>query len=255
MTTFQHAIVRTPCPEMIHGITTADLGTPDYSLALKQHSDYVAALRSTGLQVQMLPPDGSYPDSVFVEDVALITPGMAVITSPGAGSRRGEEQGMEAVLKGFFEIIERIYYPGTLEAGDVMMAGNHFFIGLSERTNRNGAGQLIRILEKYGNTGEVVKVEDTLHLKTGVSYLEDDTILVTGELADHPAFNHFRKILVPPDEAYAANAVRVNSMVLLAEGYPKTLRMLEAKGYKLHVLDVSEFRKLDGGLSCLSLRF
>ncbi len=240
---------------MVHGITSAGLGAPDYRLALKQHKAYVSALRSLGLQVTMLEPDSSYPDSTFVEDVALCTSKMAVVTSPGAVARMGEEAGMEKVLSGYFDHLERISYPGTLEAGDVMMVGDHFYIGISERTNQNGAEQLIRILQRYGMTGEGVRFDEMLHLKTGVSYLEDDTMLVIDELSAHPAFERFKKIIVPPEEAYAANAVWVNNTVLLAKGYPKTLRNLECNGYRVLLLDVSEFRKLDGGLSCLSLRF
>lgn len=240
---------------MIHGITSSSLGVPEYRLAVQQHKAYISALRSLGLNVTVLPPDSSYPDSTFVEDVALCTPEIAIVTSPGAVQRRGEEVEMEEVLRAFYDRLERISYPGTLDGGDVMMAGNHFFIGISARTNINGAEQLIRILEKHGMTGEKVTFQNLLHLKTGVSYIENDTILATGELSEHPSLKKFWKIIVPPEESYAANAVWINGSVLLPKGYPHTLRNLEANGFPVILLDVSEFRKLDGGLSCLSLRF
>jgi dimethylargininase len=132
---FKHAIVRTPCPEMIHGITSSSLGKPDYTLALNQHKQYVEALRSLGLEITVLEPDNRFPDSTFVEDVALCTAGFSVITNPGASSRKGEQVDIERILGSFYDSIEHIDAPGTLEAGDVMMTGRHFYIGFSERTN------------------------------------------------------------------------------------------------------------------------
>jgi len=175
---FKHAIVRTPCPEMIDGITSASLGKPDYNLALKQHAAYVAALKKLGLKVTVLDMDSRFPDSTFVEDVALCTRELAIITAPGADSRKGEQLEMVKVLESFYDRIEQIKSPGTLEAGDVMMAGSHFFIGISERTNTEGARQLIHILDSHGMSGEMVELKDILHLKTGVSYLEEEVVLV-----------------------------------------------------------------------------
>jgi dimethylargininase len=252
---YKHAIVRTPCPEMVHGITTASLGKPDYKLALDQHVKYVEALESLGLEITVLGPDSRFPDSTFIEDVALCTPGMAVITSPGAASRKGEEADMIRVLGLFYDHLEFIKAPAMLEAGDVMMAGSHFYIGISDRTNHEGAEQLISILNRYGMTGEKVKLSGLLHLKTGVSYLEDQMILVGKELSDHPAFGTFRKIMVSVGEAYAANSVWVNGTVLVPAGFPETKANIERAGFNTLAADVSEFQKLDGGLSCLSLRF
>ncbi len=252
---FTHAIVRTPCPEMIRGITTASLGKPGHSEALMQHRAYIETLESLGLEVTVLAPDGRFPDSTFVEDVALCTPRVAVITSPGEVTRRGEEIEMEGVLGSFYDRLETIRLPGTLEAGDVMMTGSHYFIGISGRTNREGATQLTSILEKYGMSAETIELERLLHLKTGISYLGDDLLLVCSELADHPAFRKFRKILVPPHEAYAANSVWINGTVLVPSGFPQTRERIGQAGRKTLPLDISEFAKLEGGLSCLSLRF
>lgn len=252
---FKKAIVRTPCEEMIHGITAASLGKPDYRLALKQHAAYVDALRSCGLQVSILEADPGFPDSTFVEDVALCTSNFAVLTNPGASSRNGEKTAMLPVLERFFPLVERIDKPGTLDAGDVMRVGAHIYIGISQRTNHEGADQLIGILEKHGMSGQKVQLKEMLHLKTGVSYLENHKMLLSGEFCMHPAFAHFEKIEVEEAESYAANSLWINGTVLVPRGFPGTLRKIKDAGYPTLEVEVSEFRKLDGGLSCLSLRF
>jgi len=252
---FSKAVVRIPCPEMIHGLSSASLGRPDYKLALKQHETYVEALRSCGLKVTILEPDSEFPDSCFVEDVALCSTDFAIVTNPGASSRKGETGEMEFVLGGFFENIERIKAPGTLEAGDVMMCGSHFYIGISERTNREGARQLIGFLEKYGMSGEMIPLSKMLHLKSGLSYLENENLLITDEFLLHPAFSHFNLIEVERAEAYAANSLWINDNVLVPSGFPDTLSKIKVRGFNTLEVDVSEFQKLDGGLSCLSLRF
>lgn len=252
---FKNAIVRKPCPEMIRGISSASLGIPDYNRALEQHRAYVDALRSCGLEVKVLEADSRFPDSVFVEDVALCTSECAIVTNPGASSRNGEQLEMKPVLETYYKKVESIDPPGTLEAGDVMMHGKHFYIGLSKRTNAWGAEQLIRILENYGMSGSTLPLTEMLHLKTGLSCLEQNRLLVTGEFIHHPAFDTFQKIVVDPHEAYAANSLWINSWVLVPAGFPGTLEKIQRAGYKTIVLEMSEFRKLDGGLSCLSLRF
>jgi len=252
---FKNAIVRKPCPEIINGLTSVSLGKPDYEKALEQHAGYVEALRSCGLHVKVLEADSQFPDSVFVEDVSLCTSECAIVTNPGAPSRNGEKIGIQPVLKHFYENLESIESPGTLDAGDVMMVGKQYYIGISERTNIQGAEQLIALLEKYGMMGTTVPLKEMLHLKSGLSYLEQNHLLITGEFINQSAFAEFQKIEVDPDEAYAANSLWVNSTVLVPAGFPKTRKKIEQAGYRTKVLDVSEFRKLDGGLSCLSLRF
>ena len=252
---FRKAIVRIPCVRMVEGLSTAGLGIPDYHLALHQHDQYVRALKSCGLEVYMLPPDHDFPDSTFVEDTALLTPEVAVITCPGAPSRSGEIESMKGYIKRFYNNIVSIKMPGTLEAGDVMMAGKHFYIGLSERTNKEGAKQLIHILENYGMRGTMVNISGMLHLKSGVSYLENNHLLAAGPLAEHPAFKDYHIISVPDKEAYAANSLWINGTVLVPEGYPLSLQKIRDCGYDTMVMAMSEFQKLDGGLSCLSLRF
>ena len=136
-----------------------------------------------------------------------------------------------------------------------MMVGNHYYIGISERTNHKGADQLMRILDQYGMSGSKIPLHTMLHLKSGVSYLENNQLLVSGEFVDHPVLAGFEQMVVEPGESYAANSLWVNSRVLVPAGFPKTLEMIKQAGYDTRVVDVSEFRKLDGGLSCLSLRF
>jgi len=252
---FSKAIVRTPAPSMINGLTSVRLGQPVFDLALKQHGEYIQALESCGLEVTCLDALPEYPDSTFVEDVALLTPECAILTNPGAPSRRGEVAGIRKSIEQHFDHIEEITSPGTLEAGDVMMVGSHFFIGLSSRSNQNGADQLIALLENYGMTGSVIALQDVLHLKTGVAYLEHNNLLACGEFLTHPDFQAFNILPIDSTESYAANCIWVNDRVLVPQGFPKALETIRKAGYDVLVIDVSEFRKLDGGLSCLSLRF
>lgn len=258
MKKFNNVIVKKPCKAMIDGITSApELGKPDYELALKQHEAYIEALKKCGVEVTVLPADENFPDSCFVEDPALITKHCAIITNPGAESRNGEKYEIVKAIKEFFpdDKIEYIVEPGTLEGGDVMMVGDHFYVGQSARTNLEGIKQLTKILEKYGMTCSEVPLEEVLHLKTGVNYLENNNMLVSGEFVTKPDFEKFNKIEIPAEEAYAANCIWVNDTVIVPEGYPTVLKDVQDLGYKTLVVDTSEYRKLDGGLSYLSLRF
>lgn len=252
---FSNAIVRTPGKSMIKGLTTAHLGTPDYELALAQHQSYIRALTKCGLKVTVMSADEEFPDSTFVEDAALLTPRCAIITNPGAASRKGETLKIRETVEKFYSDIEVINEPGTVEAGDVLSVGEHYYIGLSARTNRAGANQLIQILAKYGMTASTVELGHVLHLKTGVAWLEDNNLVVAGEFVDKPEFARFNRLVVPDEEAYAANCIRVNGTVLLPARYPITTRRIADLGYPVIEVEMSEFQKLDGGLSCLSLRF
>jgi dimethylargininase len=254
---FTRAIVRTPAATLTEGISTAGLGKPDYALALKQHKAYIEALRACKVEVFVLDADPAYPDSCFVEDTAVLAERVAVIDNPGAPSRKGEEHKVEAALRRFYpeDQIEHITSPGTLEGGDVLRVGDYFYVGLSERTNRAGAQQLLAHLRKHGYDGCTLEVNESLHLKSGVAYLENNRLLVAGEWIDHPAFAEFEKIVIHPDEAYAANSLWVNKTVLIPAGYPAMKRKLQEAGMNILEVDTSEYRKLDGGLSCLSLRW
>ncbi|WP_419024846.1 dimethylarginine dimethylaminohydrolase family protein [Emergencia sp.] len=258
MKKFNHVIVRRPCKAMVEGITSApELGKPDYELALKQHDAYIEALKQCGVDVTVLEADERYPDSCFVEDPALITRKCAIITNPGAASRNGEKDEIVGAVKKFFsdDQIEYIKAPGTLEGGDVMMVGDHFYVGRSARTNEEGIRQLTEILAKYDMTCSEVTLEKVLHLKTGVNYLENNNMLVSGEFIEKPDFEKYDKVVIPEEEAYAANCIWVNDKVIVPEGYPAVLEAVKGMGYETLLVDTSEYRKLDGGLSCLSLRF
>lgn len=255
---FQNVIVRKPSKTLMEGITSApELGKPDYELAIKQHDAYIAALKQCDVKVTELEPLDAFPDSCFVEDVAVVTRKCAIITNPGAASRNGETNYIVETIRKFYEEdqIEFIKAPGTLEGGDVMMVGDHFYVGRSARTNEEGIRQFIAILEKYGLTGSEVTLEEVLHLKTGVNYLENDTFLVAGEFIEKEEFQYGKQIVIPEDEAYAANCIWVNGTVIVPEGYPKVVAAVKNAGYKVITTDTSEYRKIDGGLSCLSLRF
>jgi len=255
---FKNVIVRRPSRSLVNGITSApELGKPDYELALKQHDSYIAALESCGVAVTVLEADEAFPDSCFVEDTAVLTKNCAIISNPGAAARNGEINSMIGVIKKFYpeDRIEYIKNPGTLEGGDVMMVDNHFYVGLSARTNAEGARQFIALLEKHGHTGSVVELTEFLHLKTGVNYIENNNMLISGEFISSPIFSKFNHMLVDENEAYAANCIWVNNKVIVPAGYENIRRKIAAAGYDVIVVDTSEYRKLDGGLSCLSLRF
>lgn len=256
---FTHAIVRPPARNFAHGLTTVDLGAPDIDTALAQHAAYCAALARHGCTLITLPADDAHPDSTFVEDTALILPGEgAIITRPGADSRAGEVHAIREALAAFFADLPAITAPGTLDAGDVCEAGRTVFIGISLRTNHEGASQLATWLARYGVESRLVDIRHTpgiLHLKSGVVALDPDRLLCIDALAAHAAFADRHVIRVPVGEEYAANCVRVNDVVFVADGYPGTHALLRAAGYTLEPLAMSEFAKMDGGLSCLSLRF
>jgi dimethylargininase len=202
-----------------------------------------------------LPRDEDYPDSVFVEDTAVLTDKFAVITNPGAPSRKGEVISIKEELLKLYAEIEEIQYPGTLDGGDVMKVREHFYIGLSSRTNQEGADQFVNILQKYGYSNSIIRLKSMLHLKTGVSYLGNNDLLVAGEMISIEEFTNFNRIEVPQEESYSANCISANDNILLASGFPETRGKISSAGYSIIELNMSEFRKIDGGLSCLSLRF
>jgi dimethylargininase len=253
---FKKIIVRTPAKSVVNGITSQNLGKPDIELTLEQHKKYIETMKKTGVEVIILPADERFPDGNYVEDVAVLLDNCAVITNPGAESRKGEVHSMSEVLKEHFQNIEYIKAPGTLEGGDVMRVNDHFYIGLSRRTNIEGAEQFIKILEKYGYTGSTIPVNNVLHLKTGTVYLDNNNLLATGEFIHNKEFNEkFNIIEIPEDESYAVNCIKMNDYVIMPEGFPKTKRLLLDLGYDILETPMSEFQKMDGGLTCLSLRF
>ncbi len=255
---FQRAIVRAPGENFAAGVTTANLGPPVLTRALEQHQAYCAALEHCGLTLSRLLPDAQHPDAPFVEDIAILTERCAILTRPGAASRAGEVDTIRPAVDDFYPDSYLIAAPGTLDGGDVCQAGQHFFIGLSGRTNNAGARQLAQILASFDYTSSLVdirRVGGLLHLKSGVSWLGDGQLLVTASLRHEVAFARYDLITAPAGEEYAANCVRVNTKVLIAAGYPIVEALLQQQNYQVIPLEMSEFQKMDGGLSCLSLRF
>ena len=255
---FKHTIVRTPCSKICDGITSApELGQPIYEKALEQHAKYIEALKATGVDVLVLPALEEYPDSCFVEDVAVLSEKCAIITNPGAGTRNGETDYIVDAIKKFYsdDQIGYIKAPGTLEGGDVMKVGDIFYVGVSARTNEEGIKQFADFFGSYGYEVKAVPLTEVLHLKTGVNYIENNKMLVSGEFIDKPDFASYEKIIVPEEEAYGANCIWMNGTVIVPEGYDAVKKAVEEAGYPVILVDTSEFRKIDGGLSCLSLRF
>ena len=255
---YTHAIVRPPGPNFADGITTAKLGRPDLAKALAQHEAYCQALEACGLTLVRLPPDPRFPDSTFVEDAAVLTPDRAILTHPGAESRRGEIDEIHEPISRFFRSVERIEPPGTLDGGDVCESGDRMLIGISARTNEEGAHQLSNHVMRDGYQPALIDIRSIpgiLHLKSGVSCLGEGRFAVIDALRDHEVFRGQSIVRVPQREEYAANCVRVHDTVLLASGYPHMESLLGDLGLRVLTLEMSEFRTMDGGLSCLSLRF
>jgi dimethylargininase len=255
---FTKAIVKQPSATFAAGETSVDLGKPDFDKTLEQHQAYCDALESCGIELIRLPSEEQYPDSTFVEDTALLTPPGAVLTRPGAESRRGEVESIVPVIRDYIQNTYSIEEPGTLDAGDVCEAGEHFFIGISRRTNEHGARQLAGILQSFGYTTSLIDIRslsNILHLKSGLAYLPGKRLVIIDALREFEEFYGYNLICLNSTEEYAANCLSVNGRVLIASGFPILKRELERLGYPTITLDMSEFQKMDGGLSCLSLRF
>jgi dimethylargininase len=255
---FRHAIVRTPAGNFADGLTTVDFGKPDFTKVLVQHAAYCKALEECGLQLVGLDADLDHPDSTFVEDTAVLTAESAILARPGARSRLGEVAAIRATIERLYSTVHEIEPPGTLDGGDICEAGTHFFIGISHRTNEEGARQLSQFLAADGYTCSLLDIRSMasiLHLKSGIAYLDNQNLVVMEELVDRKGFAGYNLVRVPAEERYACNCLLVNDRVLLPTGFPGINATLTGLGYKTLLLDVSEFRKMDGGLSCLSLRF
>ncbi len=255
---FSRAIVRPPSSNFADGLTSVELGVPDFALACEQHAHYCGALERAGLELIRLPEDAAYPDATFVEDAAILSARCNILTNPGAPSRSGEVAAIREVLSSLAVESSAIESPGTLDGGDICEVGEHFLIGVSQRTNWDGAAQLAALLTSAGYSSACIDIRETagiLHLKSGIAALDDRRIVAINALAGHPALKHHELVRVPAGEEYAANCIRVNDHLLVAAGFPRTQRTLEELGFQLIVLDMSEFQKMDGGLSCLSLRF
>ncbi len=255
---FTRAIVKPPCTRFAAGLTSVDLGQPDLDRACEQHQAYCQALEMCGLEVVALAADEEHPDSTFVEDTAVLTARGAIITRPGAESRRAEIDAIEPVLRRYYKDIHSIREPGTVDGGDVCQIGEHFLIGVSNRTNEEGANQLARRLESLGYTSGLIDIRgisNILHLKSGLAYIGGKRLLISETFPTHEEFRRYELTYLSSVEQYAANCVALNGKVLIAAGFDTMKNQLEDLGYQTIALEMSEFEKMDGGLSCLSLRF
>jgi dimethylargininase len=252
---FTHAIVREPGRSVVNGISSAS-SPPSYEGVVTEHRAYIAALRDAGLTVDVLPPLEDFPDSIFVEDPALVFPEGAILLRPGVASRLGEAEHMRAPLKRHFARVLELEGGEYADGGDVLVSQNDVFIGLSRRTNRAGADRLVTLLGHLGRKARVAETPaDILHFKSASSLLSEDTVMATKRLADSGVFNDLKVLVVPEGEEGAANFLRINDTVLVGDRYPRTIEMLAREGFTAKPVKIDEIRKLDAGLSCMSLRW
>jgi len=253
---FTDAVVRRPGLSVVNGLRTVDRGQPDIKLFRAEHRAYVNALERAGLKVEVLPPLEAFPDSVFIEDTALCLPGGTVILSPGAPSRAGEAEATATALSELGHEIWRMVPEGCVDGGDILVTDTMILVGLSARTNQAGFDALKNVLGGWGYSVHAVRTPDhVLHFKSDCSLLDRETILATSALSGAECFAPFRVLTVPPGEEPAANSVRVNDTVLVPAGFPATADLIARAGYKVEVVGAGQAALLDGGLSCMSLRF
>lgn len=253
---FSHAMCRKPSRSITKGLRALNIGDPDYDLFCQQHRHYVAALRETGASIIELEASESYPDSVFIEDAALCIAGVAIVLRPGAPSRFGEAAQLMPELQKVFQKVITLPGQGHIDGGDVLVTETEVFIGLSARTNQQGFDELASIVETLGYKAKQIHTpEDILHFKTDCGLLDEATIFSSSRLASTGCFEGYNVIEAPDKEIAAANLIRFNDTVFISTGYPETKRILEEHGYTVSCLETSEAAKVDGGLSCMSLRF
>jgi dimethylargininase len=253
---FTHALCRLPATSVTDGLRASDQGNPDPVTFAAEHAAYISALRAAGCVVNVLPADEAFPDSVFIEDPALVLNGTAIVLRPGAASRLGEAATLRpALLENMNDVID-LTTDGYVDGGDILCTDDRVLLGLSARTNVQGAEDLRPIVEGLGYTLEVMQTPpEILHFKTESSLLDAQTVLATPALAASAAFKGLKVLETAMDEDAAANAIRVNANVFLSAGYPKTAEMLDGAGYSVRILNTSQAALVDGGLSCMSLRY
>ncbi len=254
--TFTHALCRTPAHSVTAGLRAKDQGDPDPQAFLREHEGYVAALRATGAEVTVLPPDEAFPDSVFIEDPALILNGTAIVLRPGAATRLGEAAALRADLQTHVGQVIDLPPGGTVDGGDILCTDTEVLLGLSARTNAEGAESLRPLVTDLGYRLRILDTPpEILHFKTDSALLDAETVLATARLAASGCFEGYKVVEVPTGEDPAANAIRFNDHVFLAQGFPRTAELLDSLGYSLRTLPVTQAALVDGGLSCMSLRY
>lgn len=253
---FTHALCKAPAKSVSDGLRATDRGDPDPALFARQHDAYVAALRDAGCDVHVLAADEAFPDSVFIEDPALVLNGTAIVLRPGAQTRIGEAAALRSDLMLHMNDVVDLHSDGYVDGGDILCTDDRVLLGLSARTTAQGAEDLRPLVEGLGYKLEVMHTPpEILHFKTESSLLDAETVLATPALAASGAFKGLRVIETAAGEEASANAIRVNDYVFFAKGYPKTAERLENAGFTSRILDISQAALVDGGLSCMSLRY
>lgn len=253
---FTHAITRKPAASIVDGLRAEDTGTPDHTVFLKHHDAYVETLRTAGADVTVLESLNTFPDSVFVEDAALCIPEGAILMRPGAPSRAGEVAEIAPALRAAYGAVRSLPEGGFIEGGDILVTEREILVGLSERTDLAGCHALEAAVKDWGYSVRILKTPPgVLHFKTDCGLLDGETILATERLSASGCFEGYRVLHVAPSEEACANAVRFNDIVLMPDGFPRTRDLLLAEGFDVKCIGNSEAAKVDGGMSCLSLRF
>lgn len=253
---YNAAIVRAPSASVVRGLRGTNHGDPDYRELRAEHDAYVAALQTAGLEVTVLPALEEYPDSVFVEDPALVFTEAAVVLRSGALPRQGEARAILPELRKMFEVVLELPPHCHADGGDVLVTPGKVLIGLSQRTDLAGAEALIRCLRSLGYDSQIVHTpKGVLHFKTECSLPDEETVLVTPRMAQSDIFNNFRRIVVNEGEEPAANALRINGTLLVSAACRRTIDLLDRDGYAVLPVKTTEIEKIDAGLSCMSLRW
>ncbi len=253
---FSRAIARAPGRSVVQGLRSDAAATPDFAGVAAEHAAYVAVLRELGLAVDLLASLEEFPDSVFVEDPALVFPEGAILLRPGAPSRLGERDDMRRALSRHFGQLAELADGENADGGDVLVTPETVFIGLSHRTNAAGAEALRGHLAALGRKARIVATPaGVLHLKSACALPGEDTILATPAMAASGIFSSFRLLVTPEGEEGAANALRIHDTVLVSDAWPRTIEILMRAGLSVRALALREIAKLDAGLSCMSLRW
>jgi dimethylargininase len=224
----------------------------DVNLARAQHAAYERALADAGYRVERVPASRDMPDSVFIEDTAVVVDELAVMTRPGAESRRAEIADVANALQHYRTVVA-VEAPGTLDGGDVLTVGKAVFVGVSSRTNRDGIAQLRTHLAPHGYTVGEVTVSGCLHLKSAATAAADDVVVVNPKWIPRDAFGQFERIEIDPHESMAANVVRLADRLIVAAAFPRTAERLTARGYHVVAVDASELAKAEGAVTCCSI--
>lgn len=252
---FTHAIVRRPARSVVRGLRAGGGPDPTFAGVADEHAAYAAALVAAGVAVTVLPPLEAFPDSIFVEDAALVFPEGAILLRPGARSRAGEVAAIAPALEDKFDTVLALD-EGFADGGDILATPERVLIGLSARTDKTGAGALTRLLAQFGRRAQIAETPaDVLHFKADCALIDEETVLTTPRLSRTGVFKGFREILTPAGEDAAANALRVNGALFVGAAFRRTIDTLARAGFEVAPLAVDEIGRLDAGLSCLSLRW